>query len=469
MDLSAPAPAKASPGAPGRVSVSPEYAPRAGSARGGWGPGVPLPTRRLLTLLAAAAPLFLLGSAVGLAADALLLLAAAADALLAPGRGRLRVERRSPARLSLGGTGEVKITVGNPTGRAVRLRLTDDLPPLLVREGKEVHELSAPAGREAEAGYRVRAEERGSAALGDVHLRVTGPLGLLWLQRRVRREDPVQVQPGVLEVRRYRLLGLRNRLHEAGIRNVRMRGEGGSFESLRGYVRGDDPRTLDWKASARRGSLVVRQYEAERRQNVLLAVDAGRLMTQRIGGRERIDHALSAALLLADVASLHGDRVGLLVFADRVEQYIPPTRASLSRLADALAGVQARMVEPNYPAAFTYLARQLRRRSLLVMFTDVIDAEASGALVSHLTRAAQRHLPLAVALRNPELEAVSTAEADDEPAVYRRVAAEELLQARAAALTAMQRAGVLVADARPQDAVPMVVNKYLEVKKRALL
>jgi uncharacterized protein (DUF58 family) len=411
----------------------------------------------------------MLDTRLALAVDGLLLAAAAADALLVPRRGRLRVERRAPARLSLGGTGEERIVLANATARPVRLRLTDDLPPLLAREGEEVREVVVPAGREAAVSFGVRAEERGDAAYGDVHLRITGPLGLVWLQRRECRADPARVQPGVLEVRRYRLLGLRNRLHEAGIRNVRQRGEGGSFESLREYVRGDDPRTLDWKATARRGGLMVRQYEAERRQNVLLGIDAGRLMTQKVGGRERLDHALSAALLLADVASLHGDRVGLLVFADRVEQYLPPARASLPRLADALGSVQARMVEPNYPAAFTYLARQLRRRSLLVMFTDIIDTEASGALVSHLMRAAARHLPLAVAIRNPELEAAAAAPPEDESAVFRRAAAEELLQARAHALTAMQRAGVLVADTRPQDAVPAVVNRYLEVKRRALL
>ncbi|MEW5929215.1 MAG: DUF58 domain-containing protein [Gemmatimonadota bacterium] len=430
---------------------------------------MPLPTRRFLALLAAASLLFLLDARVALAADAVLLLLAAADALGVPRGGRLRVERRAPDRIALGGTAEVRLRVVNATERAVRVRVTDDLPALLEREGDEVRELLVPARREADVQYRVAARERGDAAYGDVHLRVAGPLGLVWVQRRERRADPLRVQPGVLEVRRHRLLGMRHRLRDAGIRSIRQRGEGGSFESLRDYVRGDDPRTLDWKASARRATLTIRQYEAERRQNVLLAIDAGRLMTQRIGGRARIDHALSAALLLADVASSHGDRVGLLVFADRVEQYLPPSQVTLSRLADALGSVQARMVEPNYPAAFTYLARQLRRRSLLVLFTDVIDAEASGALVSHLIRSARRHLPLAVAIRNPELEAAATAPAADEPAVFRRAAAEELLEARAAALAAMQRAGVLVADTRPQDAVPAVVNRYLEVKKRALL
>ena len=126
-------------------------------------------------------------------------------------------------------------------------------------------------------------------------------------------------------------------------------------------------------------------------------------------------------------------------------------------------------MESAYPAAFAFLARQLRRRSLLVLFTDVIDTGASAALVSHLARAAHRHLPLAVTLRNPALEAAAAGAVEDESDAYRRAAAEELLQARGAALVAMQRAGVLVADARPEQAAPAVVNRYLEVKARRLL
>ena len=428
-----------------------------------------IPSHRWLALLAAASPLFLLSPAVALGVDLVLVILLFGDALSVPGAHRLRVTRRAPARISLGARAEVDLRIDNHTPRRVRVRVTDDLPPLLQREGDDVLDVWIPAWREERVPYAVKALRRGDGEFGDLHLRVAGPLGLAWRQRTVGQADAVRVVPGILEVKRYRLLGLRNRLREAGFRAVRQRGEGGSFESLREYVRGDDPRTVDWKASARRGSLIVRQFELERRQNVVIAIDAGRLMTQKVGERERLDYALTAALLLADVARVHDDAVGLLVFSDRVEAFIPPARNSVSRLAEALGEVHARMVEPNYPAAFTYLSKQVRKRSLLVLFTDLIDPLASAAVVSQLSRAADRHLPLAVAIRNPDLEAAAAQTATDEAAVYRRAAAEELLQARAAALAAMQRAGVLVADTRPGDAVPAVVNRYLDVKRRGML
>jgi len=427
-----------------------------------------LPSKRFLYLLAAASLLFLVSGAAAAAIDLLLLLGFLADALWAPAPS-LSIERRAPQRISLGAAARDTLRVENRGKLSARVRVTDDLPEILARQGDDVREVVVAPGRDATVQYEVRADRRGDAEYGDVHVRVLGPLGLAWRQRRVYRADPLRVLPGVLEVRRYRLLGLHNRLREAGFRPVRQRGEGGSFESLREYVRGDDPRTIDWKASGRRSRLIVRQYEAERRQNVVMLVDAGRMMTEKVGERERIDYALTAALLLADVASLHGDLVGLLVFADRVQQYIPPSRNAISTLAEALGGVHARMVEPNYPAAFTYLAKQLRRRSLLVAFTDIIDMQASSALVAHLGKAASRHLPIAVAIRNPDLEATAQLHAKTEGDVYRRAAAEELLQARAAALAQMQRGGVLVADSRPTDAVPNVVNRYLEVKRRGLL
>lgn len=430
---------------------------------------IPLPTRRFLALVAGAAALHLAGLLPALVVDALLLGAFLLDLALTPRPGELLVERSLPARVPLGATLEATLTLRNLSDRPLRVQLTDDLLPPLARIGEETLSAEIPARGEARLHYQARAERRGEATIGAIHLRLLGPLGLAWTRRRERREERVLVQPGMAEVRRLRLLGLRHRLRDAGVRNVRLRGEMGAFESLREYVPGDDPRTVDWKATARSSTVMVRQFEAERSQQVLLAIDAGRLMTERVGERERMDHALSAALVLADVASLSGDRVGVMVFSDRVHYYLPPARLSLSRISEVLSRVEPRLVESDYPGAFAYLARQLRRRSLVVLFTDVIDAGASSALLAHVTRAAHRHLPLVLAMRNTALEADATVPVESEGGAFRRAAEEELLQARAAALAVIKRAGVLVADVRPQDAAPAAVTRYLEVKARRLL
>lgn len=433
---------------------------------------MPIPDRTLLLLLAAAAALFLVSPGAAVAVDLLLLALALVDARW-PGPAP-EVERHVPAQLSLGERGTARITVrvrraGPAARRPTRLRVTDDLPPGVERLDPDVVERTAPPAGTAEVVYRFRPRSRGVHRFGDAHVRVRGPLGLAWRQRRIPVRDDVLVLPGLIEMRRRRLLGLRERLRRAGLRNTRQRGEGRSFESLREYVRGDDPRTIDWKATAHRGAVIVREYEAERSQSVVIALDAGRMMGERIGDRERIDHAMSAALLLADVAALHGDRVGFFAFADEVLAYLPPRRLAMDRLADTMARVPTRTVEPNYPLAFSTLRRRLGRRALIVAFTDIVDAAASHAIIAQLSHSAHRHLVLAVALRNPALEDWAAGPVDDEADAYRRAAAEEMLETRAVALGRMRRAGVQVLDIAPSQVVTEVLNRYLEIKYRGSL
>jgi len=275
-----------------------------------------LPSPRLLLLLALAAPLFLVGPWVAATGFAVVLLLAAVDTRSA-GSALPTIEREAPARMSRRGTTAVRLDLDNPTERSVRVQLTDDLPDALERgawrietdaadatdatdangEGGEAGagrprsapsqatlELDLPPAARTTVAYDVHAEGRGPAELGDLHLRTLGALGLVWRQGRVRARDPVLIQPALHATGRNRLVGLRHRLRLAGLRNVRQRGEGHAFESLREYVRGDDPRTIEWKATARRGDLLVRQFEAERSQNVVLALDAGRLI---FAGEER--------------------------------------------------------------------------------------------------------------------------------------------------------------------------------------
>jgi uncharacterized protein (DUF58 family) len=315
---------------------------------------------------------------------------------------------------------------------------------------------------------------RGRHALGGVAVRVEGPLGLVARTLRFPLDDEVSVAPSIAGVRRYRLLA-EHRLRDAGLRALRRRGEGTAFASLREYLPGDDPRRIDWKATARRGKPITREYAFEQRQTVLLAIDAGRLMTQLAAGDPplpRFEYALASATMLADVAASSGDNVGLLLFDDEVRTWLPPTAGSdaLRRLRAALVPARASLVEPDYEAAFRTLASHQRRRALVVLFTDVIDAHASQALVALAGRSAARHLPLVVALRNDALVATAVPAPNGSAAgAYAAAAAEELLSAREEALARMRRSGVDVVDVAPAGMTAAVVNRYLEIKARGAL
>ena len=437
-----------------------------------------VPSGRALWLLAGASALFLVSAAAGLAVDVLVVALAYWDGR----RARVpNVSRRAPGASSLGGTMEVSIAVANEARRPVHVRVTDDLDPRLERlppaerpggaadPWENGVSITVPPASSVRLSYRVRPRTRGFLRLGNIHLRTRGRMGLAWARTVVTAEHVVRVQPGLSGFFRRKSHAVRQPLRTPGLRRVRRRGEGSEFESLREYVRGDDPRAIDWKASARRSRYVVRNYQAERNQNLVLAIDAGRHMREQLIDRERADFALAAAMLLAGRAQAYGDRVATLVFDDRIRHLSPPRRVNMGAMADTLTGVEARLVEPNYPLAVATLARTVRKRSLVALFCDVIDGDVSRALVASLTRITRTHLPMAVAIRNPELERAASRAPSSEADAYDRAAAEELVQARAAALQTMRRSGILVVDAAPGDALAATLEKYVEVKERGLL
>ena len=386
--------------------------------------------------------------------------------------------RRLPRIAALGEVTEVAIDLVNPTRRALSVLVTDDLDPSLRRlpgpDGIDSWEagmrMELPADSTVRCGYAVRPRTRGFLALGEIHLRTRSPWGLAWRRSTVEASDTLQVQPGIRRLLRDRSgHALRRGLRTAGTRRSRQWGEGREFESLRDYAEGDDPRIIDWKASARRRRFVVRNYEAERSQDIVLAIDAGRHMRERLEDRERVDFALAAGMLLATRAQNFGDRIGAMVFDDRIRHLSPPRRADPAALARTFADVETRPVEPNYPLAFATLARTFRKRALVILFCDVVDEAVSRALVASLTRIGRAHLPLAVAIRNPALETAATRPAPTTPEAFRRAAAEELVQARATTLHVMRQSGILVVDTPPGDALVRTLDKYVEVKERGLL
>ena len=203
----------------------------------------------------------------------------------------------------------------------------------------------------------------------------------------------------------------------------------------------------------------------------MIVLDAGRLLTSESDGRARLESAIDAVLHLAHSAVGHDDNVGLLIFADEVLHFSPPARGrrALRGVLDALAGVEGRLVESNYPAAFAYLAARNRKRALTVLFTDVIDRTASDAVLSQVGSLRPRHLPLAVTLRDPALERLGNARPKNVDVAYQRAAAEELLQAREEALAELRSRGALVVDVLPDGAARAVVMQYERLKRRALI
>jgi uncharacterized protein (DUF58 family) len=405
-----------------------------------------------------------------LVGDALLVFLVWLDATLAQ---HIDVTREPLPALSVGRNGEVSYRWTNKSRRRANLRVREVRPDILggSQPARAISIAPQSATRETVTVVPLRrGRERANA--GGFVVDTFGPLGLGRHRTRLPLPWDVVVYPPLVSVRLRASVAEALRRRDAGIKPIRRLGEGRLFESLREWGPGDDLRHIDWKATARRGKVITRQYEAERRQQVLLVLDTGRVMTAEVAaGVARLDFAVQAALELAYAAAQHDDNVGIMTFADGVQHFVAPERgrAGIRRVLDVLAEVEPRLVEPDYPGAFGYLAARNRKRALTVFFTDVIDRFASDALVANVATLRPRHLPLAVTLRNPELDAVATQRPATPHDAFRKAAAEELLHAREEALGHMRRAGVLVIDVTPERAAQAVVAKYLELKRRGTL
>jgi uncharacterized protein (DUF58 family) len=436
-----------------------------------------VPSRRWLwgaAVLAAVAPF---GVVWPPALVALLLLdlcwlaALAVDVRSAPAGRDLEVRREAPAAFSLGRGFEIRYLWRHRRRRPQALLVRELLPAPLGGADGPMRRLWVPPGEGLEERVEVQPLRRGVGHGGALTVRSLGPLGLAWRQSAFDLPWTATVYPNVTGAA-LRALPLQSaQRREAGLRNFRRPGEGRLFEGLREWVPGDDTRIIDWKATARRGKPIARQYEDERRQQVFLAIDAGRLLTAEVDGIPRLEAVLTAALHLAYAAVEHDDNVGVMVFADTVQRFVAPARGrrALRAVLDALAAAEGRLVESDYPAAFRYLAARSRKRALTVVFTDVIDRTASDALLAHAATLRPRHLPLAVTLRDPALESLAARRPARVEEAFERAAAEELLGARDEALAEMRRCGVLVLDVPPQAASQAVVEKYHQLKRRGLL
>jgi uncharacterized protein (DUF58 family) len=436
------------------------------------------PTRRLAVLVACTAPLWLLsghtaGLAVAVACTAALALAALLDVALLPAARDLDVRRDLPATLGVGETVDGHYEVESRWARPLAASVHGAMPAAFLRaeHDREAHRI--PPRGALTLPLQITGRARGAVAPGDVAIRVSTPLGLVARTLRYVRDDRVIVAPSLAGVRRFRWLAVHERLAAAGVRDARRLGEGRSFARLRDYVSGDDPRHIDWKATARRGHPITREFTVEQSQTMYVMVDAGRSMTQLAGAFPRFEYALSSALVLADVAVRAGDRVGAMVFDDQLRVLVPAQRGvgALHALRTALVPVQPTLVEPDYSSAFRALALRQRKRALIVLLTDVIDARAARSLLAHLSRGASRHLAVVVALRNEALLGASSLPpaSGDTRRLYASAAAEELLTERATALQRMRDAGVVVLDVAPDAMAAAVVSQYLELKARGAL
>jgi len=424
-----------------------------------------VPALLALGLFASSAMLPLL-----LAFDGALVTLALADLLTMPSAGRFGVERQMMRVASLKKPHPVALTIVNRSSRAHSVWIRDGVPPPTVAEPDQMLVRLAPRSR-ATLRYSLKAGRRGVVEIGSVYLRLRSRLGL-W-QRYLVYPVPgvVHVYPDMRQLSEYAVLARTNRLSLMGVRRTRKIGQDNEFERLRDFTRDDNYKHIDWRSTARRGKLTVKDFQANQSQRLLFLIDCGRMMANDAAGLSLLDHSLNAMLMLSYVALRQGDAVGMISFSDEIHGFVPPRGGmnQMNRLLHASFDRFPRMVESRYDEAFIYLASRCRKRALVILVTNVIDEVNAGQIDRYLSSLAGRHLPLGVLLRDRHLfEAADVTEPHDK-ALYRAAAAADILIWRHQILSDLAGKGVLSLDVFPEDLTAPLVNSYLNIKARHLL
>jgi uncharacterized protein (DUF58 family) len=387
-----------------------------------------------------------------------------------PGKKSFAVEREATRVASIQKNHRVTLHLSNLSRRARVAWVRDDVPQEFEVEPKEFVLRLGPRSRTT-VHYELRASRRGAYELKQVNLRVRSLLGF-WQRFLVYpQETPIHVYPDMKQLAEYAILARTNRLSLMGVRRTRKVGLENDFERLRDYTLDDNYKFIDWRASARRSKLTVKDFQTSQSQRIIFLLDCGRLMTNETQGLSLLDHSLNAALMMSYVALRQGDSVGMIAFADRVLSYVPP-RSGMNQMNHLLHASFARfpeLVESRYDEAFLYLASHCKKRSLVVMISNVIDEVNAHQIESYLGTLVGRHLPLGVLLRDHRLFDAADHDPQTDAELYRAAAAAEVLTWRHQVLCDLEHRGVLALDVFPEDMTAPLVNQYLEIKARHLL
>ncbi|WP_375417036.1 DUF58 domain-containing protein [uncultured Hymenobacter sp.] len=417
------------------------------------------------------APMYIL---LGLLASLSLLDAA----LLYLGGGHVFGRRALGDKLANGSDNEVQIYMENRYRFGVQTETIDEIPHQFQRRDV-LFRTAVKSGETRVIQYQLRPVKRGEYAFGALNVYVASPLGLARRRFRFDREGvTVPVYPSFLQMRQYELLAISNRLTEVGVKRIRRVGQSLEFEQIRPYVAGDDPRSINWKATARRSApgagadaLVVNHFQDERAQQVYCLIDKGRVMRMPFEGLSLLDYAINATLVVSNIALLKHDKAGLITFSNRPGAAVAADRrpGHLLKLLEVLYRQKTRYLETDFELLYATVRTKIRQRSLLLLFTNFETLQAMQRQLPYLRRLAKDHLLLVVFFENTELRAFLDAPALTTEDVYNQTIAEKFAQEKRQIVLELQRYGIYSLLTAPKDLTANTINKYLEFKARGLI
>ena len=378
-----------------------------------------------------------------------------------------KVKRILSDRLSNGDTNHIRLFITNRMSFPVSMEIIDELPEQFQLRDFMLKKYFR-AGQEHQVDFDLTPKERGLYNFGDTHLYTSSGLGLLTRRFTAPTSRDVPVYPSYMQLKKYQLISQTAMLNEHGSKRMRKIGQSMEFEQIKDYVTGDDVRTLNWKATARKGMLMVNNYADEKSQQVFCIIDKGRLMKMPFAGLTLLDYAINSTLVLSNVCLQKQDKIGLITFADKMGAIIAADRKPVQRenILEALYKQQTSFLESDFEMLYMQVRRRIKQRSLLILYTNFESLNGLRRQLSYLRSLAKHHLLLVVFFENTELVKLSHAEALNLEDVYVKTTADKFVFEKKLIVKELLKYGILSILTAPENLTVNTVNKYLELKTR---
>lgn len=373
--------------------------------------------------------------------------------------------RHAPERLSNGDENELGIYIENLYSFNINVGIIDEIP-VQFQKRDIWFKASLKPGQHKLINYLLRPTKRGEYEFGTVHVYVKSPLGLIRRRYDFKQDENLPVYPSFLQMRKYELMAISNRLTDVGIKKIRRIGHSLEFDQVKNYVPGDDYRTINWKATARQGNLMTNLYTDEKSQHVYCVIDKSRTMKMPFDGLSLLDYAINASLVLSNVALLKEDKAGLITIAEKLGSVIPADRkpVQINRILEVLYKEKTRYLETNMELLYATIRNVLKQRSLVVFFTNFESMSALERQLPFLKRIAKYHLLLVVFFENTELKKISEQPVSNVEDIYIKTVAEKFAYDKKLIVKELTKYGIQSILTSPENLTVNTINRYLELK-----
>ena len=376
-------------------------------------------------------------------------------------------KRIVPERLSIGDHNKILLEIKSLYHFPVKASIIDELP-IQFQERNWIKKIRIPANGKEKIEYSLRPTSRGEYIFGNINVYIHGPLQLVKRRYISAAEQTVKVYPSFLQMRRYQLLAVSNRLQEIGVKRIRRIGHSMEFEQIKEYVRGDDYRTINWKATARKEGLMVNNYTDERSQQIYCLINKGRVMKMPFEGLTLLDYAINAALVLSNVALVKQDKAGIISFEKNIDSFLAADKKpmQMSQVLELLYKQKTEYLESDFEKLYSVIRHRITNRSLLVLFTNFESLESLQRELPALKKIAHYHLLLVVFFENTELKSLITNKAITVEDIYIKTIAEKFAYEKRLMVKELHKHGIPSILTTPEQLTINTINKYLELKTR---